>query len=154
MCPRALTRSASLLAATLLLAFAASACGKSPTSPTPTLVTETFTGTLAPKGTSSKPFAVSYALDYSDASVTVTSLTTTANATPITSTIGIGFGVIGFDGSCTRDAGYTADAASLNQELIASGVFINGAGINYCVQIYDVGTLTEAANYTFVVKHY
>ncbi|MEO7189873.1 MAG: hypothetical protein ABI051_02325 [Vicinamibacterales bacterium] len=135
----------------LLLAAAAAGCSKNPAAPTPVLTTETFTGSLQVLGSSSKNFTVNYSLSASDASVTVTSLTTSANSTPITTTIGIGFGVPAFDGTCTRSATYSSSVAAINQELPALGVFGQGT---YCVQIFDAGTLTQAANYTFVVKHY
>ena len=92
-----------------------------------------------------------------DLSVTVTSLTTVANATPVTGiTIGLGFGTV--SGS-TCAAQIQAPAAPLNQELFAP----NGASAGaYCVQIYDcptgtascTPTLAEAVNYSMTVKHY
>ena len=93
----------------------------------------------------------------SDLSVTVNSLTTVANATPVTGiTIGIGFGTV--SGS-TCAAQIQAPAAPLTQELFAP----NGASAGaYCVQIYDcptgttgcTSTLTEAVTYSMTVKHY
>lgn len=126
-------------------------CGKSPVGPTPELTTETYTGTVKTGGSDFKTFVVNYALTSSDASVTVTAITSVATSTAIDTTIGVGFGNIAFDGSCTRAAAYTATAAKVSQELIASGAF--GAG-TYCVQVYDAGTLTEAINYAITVKHY
>jgi hypothetical protein len=133
------------------LGFAAG-CNKSPTQTTPVLATETLTGTLAPLATSSKNFNVNFAYYASDASVTVTAMTTVASSTPVDTTIGVAFGSIQFDGSCGRSTAYTAAAAHIGQELVASGVFI---GPNtYCVQIFDSGTLAEPINYTLTVKHY
>jgi hypothetical protein len=114
-------------------------------------MTDTFSGTLAVLGSDSRRFTVTYTGGASDASVTVSALTTVANATPVTSTIGVAFGSIAFDGSCTRSATLTATAAVINQELTASGAF--GPG-EFCVQIFDSGTLTEPTSYTLVVKHF
>ena len=135
----------------VLLAVLAASCGKSATNPTPMLSTETLTGTLGVLGSDFKTFRVNYVQLVTDASVTVTSLTTTAGGTPLTVTIGVGFGSIAFDGTCTRSPAYSTPTAALNKELIAAGVFQAG---EYCVQIYDSGTLTEPTNYTLVVKHY
>ena len=134
----------------LLAGVALSGCG-STTSPTPTLSTETLTGTVKTGGSDSKSFTVNYASSASDASVAVTALKTAAAGTDLAVTIGVGFGSVAFDGSCTRSAAYSATAAQVNQELIASGAFSAGT---YCVQVFDAGTLTEDATYTLTVKHY
>jgi hypothetical protein len=146
---RALTRWTSLLLGSVVLVGSVGC--HSTTNPTPTLQTDTFTGTLEKLGTVSRNFDVQYALTVSDASLTVTSMTTVADGTPVTTTIGIGFGSIAFDGSCSRSTTYSANTANIGQELIASGVFSNAT---YCFQIYDLGTLTEPINWTVVVKHY
>jgi hypothetical protein len=132
-------------------------CGDSnPAAPTPVQKTESFTGTLQPLSVDFKTFTIAYT-GTSDLSVTVNSLTTVANATPVTGiTIGLGFGTV--SGS-TCAAQIQAPAAPLNQELFAP----NGASAGaYCVQIYDcptgatncTSTLTEAVTYTMTVKHY
>jgi hypothetical protein len=134
--------------------FAAAGCG-SPTNPTPVLVTETISGTVSPKGTSSKTFNVNYAYYNTDAGVKITNLVLASdNTTPFTNTIGVAFGVIKFDGSCGPDANYTANAATINQQLVAQSVFIGGAGQQYCVQVFDAGTLSEAVNWTATLQHY
>lgn len=148
---RSETRRFGLFLGTLVLALAAG-CGNKNTSPTPVLTTDTFSGTVAVLGTSNQNFTVNYALGYSDAAVKVTSLKTVANATDVTKTIGIGFGQIAFDGSCARSATYTATAATLNQLLTASGVFYGTQ--QFCVQVFDAGTLTEPVTYTIEVQHY
>lgn len=147
---RSVTRLFRPLLGTLLLVVVAG-CGNKNTSPTPVLTTDTFSGTLAVLGTSNQVFTVNYALGYSDATVKVTSLKTVANPTDVSKTIGIGFGQIAFDGGCTRSATYTSNAAALNQVLTASGVFLQG---QFCVQIFDAGTLTEPVTYAFEVQHY
>ena len=144
---------------TVCATFAAFApgCGDSPTTPDPVQQTETFTGTLQPLGVDFKTFSISYAAGTSDLSVTVNSLTTVANATPITGiTIGIGIGTVSGT-SCTPQI--QASAAPLTQELFAPNGATAGA---YCVLIYDCptgstgcsATLPEAVNYSLTVKHY
>jgi hypothetical protein len=135
-----------------LIAAGAAGCGNKTVTPTPVLTTENFTGTLAVLGSDSKRFTVAYTADISDASITVTNLTTVSTGTPLAVTIGVAFGTPAFDGSCTPSASFTANSATINQELVASGVFI---GPNtYCVRIFDNGTLTEPTNYALTVKHY
>ena len=130
----------------------ASACSKdTPAAPTATVISDSFSGTLNVLGSDSKNFTVVYAAGLSDASITVTALSTVSTSTALTTTIGVAFGIIAFDGSCSRSTPLTAPAASINQELTASGVFSPGT---FCAQIFDSGTLLEPANYTFVVKHF
>lgn len=129
----------------------AAGCGNQAVTPTPVLSTETFTGTLPVLGADSKRFTVTYSLAATDASITVTSLTTVANGTSVSTTISVAFGSIAFDGSCTASPNYTAATAAINQELIATGVFSPG---QYCVKIWDIGTLTEPTNYGLTVKHF
>jgi hypothetical protein len=135
----------------------AAGCGDSPSAPTPVQQTESFTGTLQPLGVDFKTFTIAYNQGSSDLSVTVNSLVTVANATPVTGiTIGIGIGTV--TGS-TCQSQIQAPAAPLTQELFAP----NGASAGaYCVLIYDcptgttgcTSTLTEAVTYSMTVKHY
>ncbi len=132
-------------------------CGSSPAAPTPVQQTESFTGTLQPLGVDFKAFTIAYAQGSSDLSVTVNTLTTVANASPVTGiTIGVGFGTVS-GSTCAMQI--VAPAAPLNQELFAP----NGASAGaYCVQISDcptgttgcTSTLTEAVTYSMTVKHY
>lgn len=148
---RSETRRFRLLLGTLVLALAAG-CGNKATSPTPVLTTDTLSGTVAVLGTSTQVFTVNYQLGYSDAAVKLTSLKTVANGTDVNKTIGVGFGSINqFDGSCLRSATYSTSTAAVNQLLTASGQFLGGA---FCVQVFDVGTLTEPASYTIEIQHY
>jgi hypothetical protein len=149
---RTLSRSA---APVLLAGLLAAGCGNSATNPTPVLTTETISGTVAPKGTSSKTFDVNFALYNSDAGVTLTSLVLASdNATPFTGTVGVAFGIIKFDGSCGPDANYTDNAATVGKQLVARSVFIGGTGHQYCIQVFDAGTLTEPLNWTAQLQHY
>lgn len=147
--PSSRTRRSFVALVPLLLGLAG--CGNQTTTPTPVLATENFTGTLAVRGSDAKRFDVTYAVAASDASIMVTSLTTVAANTPLSTTISVAFGSIAFDGSCTASTTYTAAAAAINQELVAASAFGPGT---YCVKISDIGTLTEPANYAMTVKHY
>jgi peptidoglycan hydrolase-like protein with peptidoglycan-binding domain len=131
---------------------AAVACSNAnQTGPTPELTAENFTGTLAVAGTDSRNFTVVLAGATSDASVTVTSLTTVSTQTAVLTTIGIGFGIIASDGTCSRNTTYSNSAATLNQEYVAQSAFSAGT---FCVQIFDAGTLTEPVTYALTVRHY
>lgn len=150
MLPRVIQRPVMLLSG-LCLAALVSGCSKSSTTPTPVLTTDSFSGTVAVSGTSTQQFTVNYQYSYTDASIQVTAMTLVSNNAAFGGTIGIGFGSIAFDGSCTLSTGYTNNAASLNQVMTASGVFQPGT---YCFSVFDKGTLTEKINYTVQVKHY
>lgn len=144
------------LALAALLVTAAAGCG-SATAPSPTIQTETFTGTLQPLGFEFKTFNIAYTQSTSDLSVIVDSLKTAANATPVTGiTIGVGFGTVS-GSTCSLQV--QTPVAALGQELFAP----NGASAGaYCVQIFDCptgttgcsSTLTEAVTYSMTVKHY
>lgn len=129
-------------------------CSNSPTSPTAELVTETFTGTLAPRGLQFHTFTVNYAQAYSDASVTVQKLTAVSDGAERPITVGVGFGQISV-GTCTRAAALTNPTAAYNTELPTNGSpFLAGP---YCIAIFDnidAPTVTEPLTYTLVVKHY
>ena len=135
----------------LLGAASGAACSDPPTAPTPVLIEETFTGTVATGGVDAKVFEVAYQANYSDASITVTSLNTVAGSTPSPTTIGEGFGTIAADGGCARDPSYSATAAAVGQELRAAAVFLDGP---YCVQVFDAGSISEPVTYGLLVRHY
>ncbi len=151
-------RRLSLVALCATFATFASGCGDSnPAAPTPVVQSESFTGTLQPLGVDFKTFTIAYTQGTTDLSVTITSLMTVANATPVTGiTVGIGFGTVS-GSTCAPQI--QAPAAPLNQELFAP----NGASAGaYCVQISDcptgatgcTSTLTEAVTYSMTVKHF
>ena len=111
----AATRLSSFVPLAVLLAVAAG-CG-SATAPSPTQLTETFTGTLQPLGTDFKTFTIVYTQASSDLSVTVDSLKTVAASTPVTGiTIGIGFGAVS-GSSCSLQI--QTPTAALATELFA-----------------------------------
>ena len=139
---RSRTAAPALLAVSVLLATLGAGC-KSPAPPSPVLATETFTGTLAPLATAFHPFTVKYAFSSTDLSVIVNSLSPLAGIT-----IGVGFGTIS---GTTCSLIITQPAAPIGQELFANGGAPAG---NYCVQIFDSGTLTDTVNYSITVKHY
>jgi hypothetical protein len=146
-------RAASLSAVLLMIGLAAG-CGDSPTAPTATVVTETFSGTLSPLGISIHTFNVNYAEAYSDASVTVTRLATVADGSERQISVGVGFGTISV-GVCTRAAALTNATAPYNVELPTNGSpFLAGP---FCVAVFDntdAPTVTEPLLYTLTVKHY
>ena len=141
-------RSCRLLAAFALAAFVA-ACS-SPEEPSPVLVNENFNGTLAVGGTGTHNFTVTTAQGSSDGAVRVVSLTSAAG-TAVSTTIGVGFGSIEADGSCRRSTVLVTTTATIGVRLVAPAAFLNS---EYCVQIFDAGTLTEPVNYSLNVEHY
>lgn len=147
-------RPAAVVLCTSLCLAGVSGCGDSPTEPTPTLATETFTGTLAPLGLVHHEFNVDYAGGYSDASVTVTRLASVADGTDKAVTVGVGFGTLSV-GICTRAAAFTNPVAPLNTELpTTGGAFRQG---RFCIAVFDntdAPTVAEPLAYTIVVKHY
>lgn len=142
---------------TALLLVVVAGCGKSATAPSPTLQTETFTGTLQPLGSDFKTVTVSFTQGVTDLSVSVDSLKKVSDSSAVSGiTIGVGFGTVS-GSSCSLQV--QTPTANLGQELFAP----NGAGAGtYCVQIFDCptgstgcsSTLTEAVNYTMTVRHY
>jgi hypothetical protein len=133
---------------------ATAACGrKLGPSDIPILTTETFTGTIVPLGTSHHAFTVYYSVNFTDATMTLTSLTTVSSGSVPAITIGLAFGNLN-GGVCTRAPSYTRVAISVNQALptvdqpFSPGVF--------CVQIFDnpdSPTVTEPLNYSLTVSH-
>jgi hypothetical protein len=139
------------------LVFLAAGCGSSPTAPMLTQHTETFTGRLQPLGVDYQTFTVNYPQAPTELSITVTSLTTVANATPVTGiTIGVGLGIVS---GTTCSIQLQTAVAPIGQELPVPGGVSAGT---YCVQISDCpagsagcsSTLTEAVTYSVTVKHY
>ena len=150
-------RSAVRLSTILILLVSISACGrKIGPSEIPIQTTETFTGTIGPQGASHHAFTVNYAVTFTDATLTLTSLTKVSDGSVPAISVGLAFGNTNSTGSvCTRAPSYTRVAVSVNQPLPTVDVpFINGL---YCVQIFDnpaVPTITEPLNYTLQVVHY
>jgi hypothetical protein len=141
------------LRALLLVAVAAvpSACDdnnnlSTPTGPTtpPTVLTETFSGTLFKNAAYTHPFTVT---DSGDVSVFLLQSVDPAqpdnNAIPIGVSLGTWNGV-----SC---------AVVIASDNISPGASLTGratAAGNLCVRVYDVGFVPGAANYELLIDHY
>jgi hypothetical protein len=141
----------------LMLAAATAGCYGSSTAPTTPPFTETtdqFSGTLKPLGTDTHTFMVNYSAAQSDASVTVTSLTSVATGAPENITIGVAFGSTNL-GVCTPSTTVSNPGATVGTEHPTTGApFVNGS---YCVAIFDnpaAPTVTEPINYTLAVRHF
>ena len=117
------------------------ACSNTPTTPTATVTsptTETYTTLVVPKGTSSYKFTT-------HARGTV-SATLTA-ATPSVS-VGFGIGIPKLNGSsCNLNTSLVTGAGSSPQLNVTTE-----AG-DYCVQVYDPGTLTESVSFRVSITH-
>jgi hypothetical protein len=138
--------------ALLLVAVAvvASACdnnnASTPTGPTtiPTVLTETFSGTLLKNAAYTHPFAVT---DAGDVSVFLVQSADPArpdnNAIPIGISLGTWNGV-----SC---------AVVIASDSISPGASLTGRATsagNLCVRVYDVGFVPGSANYELLIDHY
>jgi hypothetical protein len=148
-------RSAARLSVILTLIVSAGACGKKlGPSEIPTLSTEVFTGTLNPLGASHHPFTVNYAVNTTDANLTLTSLTTVANGSVPAITVGLAFGNLN-GGVCARAPSYTRPVKAVGEFIeTADQPFPNGL---FCVQIFDnpdQPTVTEPLLYTLTLMHY
>ena len=128
----------------LVAAALAASCGSdtptTPTSTTPTSpVTESFVSQLSVKGTSSRSFAIP-----SRGSVSVTLSATTPSGT----VVGLGVGIPRANGSgCLLSTSLSTGAASAPQ------IIIDADTGEYCVQIYDLGTLTDPISFTIAIVH-
>jgi hypothetical protein len=126
------------------VAVLAAACGSStPTTPTPpTLVTDTFGGTLTQNGGITHQFNVTAA---GTATATLTSI-----GPDSTKTVGFSLGfIIG-----TACQAVLANDAALQTNVLRASAQPGGSG--FCVRIYDVGSITAATGpftYTITVTH-
>jgi len=132
---------------TSLLAAAAlttAACGDDdpvgPSLPTPIAITETFSDTLNPNGGRTHPFATERA---GEVIAVLTSLAPNAEGT-----IGLSLGT--WNGSSCQII-----IAKDNATIAAGTVIGSATGTGaFCVRIYDVGQLTQSADYTVTVQHF
>ena len=134
----------------MLVAGITSACGdnnnsSTPTGPTtiPTVLTETFSGTLNKNSAYTHPFAVG---DAGDVSVF---LTVSVDAAHPDNTIPIGVSLGTWNGSSC--------AVVIANDNVAQGSSIPGratAATNLCVRVYDVGFVPGSANYELLIDHY
>jgi hypothetical protein len=126
----------------LLAALAAAGCGDdpitNPDAPTPTAVTETYTGTVTINGAITQPFVVQTA---GTVSAAFTALE------PAEARLGLSIGT--WNGVVCAIVLANDDApvgASVTGSATATG--------NYCVRVYDVGKLTQAVEYQLTVTHF
>ena len=141
-----------LLPVLTVLALAVSACAGSsgnssslPTTTTPTasLVTDTFSGSITQNGTAIYPFSVT-----SSGGTLLAGFTSIAPAT----VTALGMGVGAWDGTtCSLNQSQNDAARSGNTALNGTAQ----AG-NYCIRVYDGGNIQEGvtATYTLQVQHY
>ena len=131
-------RSAFLIVFALALA-AGAACNKNDTT-APSVVTDTFSGTVALKSSDNHTFSVSQT---GEVDVTLTSA-----GPPSTVVMGVGIGTPEGSG-CSLLAGATAAVVAGTGVAVAGEVT---AG-TLCVSVYDVGNETAPISYTVTVAH-
>ena len=125
----------------VLVILLVSACGDDNTStttpsPTSTAMSETWSGVVAPGGQSSHSFTVN-----SSGTIAVT-LTSSA------ATLGLGVGLPRVTGGgCRLGVAVNASAGSSPQISTAAD-----AG-QYCVQVYDLGTLQDPVGFSLKIDH-
>jgi hypothetical protein len=131
-----------LVLAACALAF--SACGSSSTSPSttpsPVRTTDTFTGTLTPRGANYHLFTMQ-----APGQVDITLTKTDPLATII-----IGFGIT------QTSAGQCIPVLLSFNNTAQAGAVISGTTTDigpYCVAVYDVGNVADSTNYTVTVTH-
>jgi hypothetical protein len=132
---RAITR----IGLACLVAMSAACGSKASTATSPSTTTagpETWTSVLAPGGTSSRSFTVKAA---GTISVTMTSAGTT---------VGLGVGLPKVTGGGCR-LGVAVNAAASTTPQISTQA---DAG-QYCVQVYDLGTLTDPIPFALKIDH-
>ena len=124
----------------LVMALFAAGCGSgnSPTTPSNTSAptSENWSGVVAPGGQSSRSFTV-------NASGTV-AITLTASG----ATLGLGVGVPRVTGGGCR-LGVTVNASAASNPQISTPA---DAG-QYCVQVYDLGTLQDPVGFALKIDH-
>jgi hypothetical protein len=125
------------------MAALAGACGSStPVTPTPpTLVTDTFSGTLTQNGGTTHQFAIA-------ATGTVTA-TLTSVGPDSTKPIGFSLGTL---------LGTVCQAVLVNDAAVQTNALTGAAQIGgtFCVRVYDTGSITSATGpftYTVTVTH-
>ena len=122
-----------------ILASAGCDLFSSSTSPSSDSPKETFSGTLAPQGSSVFTFT---AAKSGTVAVTLTTLTPST-----TSGVGLGFGTPNGAACTLTSSTPNATAGS------AAQITVNANAGSYCVRVYDSGSLTSAATFTITVTH-
>ena len=125
----------------VLLILVVAACGSdnsTPTTPsnTSSAMSETWSSTVAPGGQSTRSFTV-------NASGTISVTVTAAGAT-----VGVGVGLPRLSGGGCR-LGVTVNASAATNPQISTAA---DAG-QYCVQVYDLGTLSDPVGFALKIDH-
>jgi hypothetical protein len=126
------------LAATLAILGAGCGSNNTPTAPsTPSgPASENWSGVLAPGGSSSRSFTV-------NAAGTITVTMTTAGAT-----VGLGVGLPRVSGGGCRLSVVVNSGGSASPQISTPA----DAG-QYCVQVFDLGTLTDPVGFAMKIDH-
>ncbi len=129
------------------IAVSAAACGgsnssTSVTSPSGTVVTETFTGVVPVGGTSINNFNVT-----TPGTLTVTLVSTSPQTTL---TMGLGVGNPGAGGICSFISGGTTTTVAGTVAPLSGSLAASGA---YCVSVVDVGNAAGPITYVVTVAH-
>ena len=142
------------------VATVASACDdnnnlSTPTGPTmpPTVITETFKGTLFKNAAYTHPFTVT---DSGDVSVFLLQSVDPSNPDNNAIPIGVSLGTWNnISGSCAvvvaRDNIVPANTDNPSQGQLVGRATAAG---NLCVRVYDVGFVTGSTNYELLIDHY
>ena len=125
----------------VILILVAAACGgdnSTPTTPsnTSSVMSETWSSTVAPGGQSTRSFTV-------NASGTISVTVTAAGAT-----VGVGVGLPRLSGGGCR-LGVTVNASAATNPQISTPA---DAG-QYCVQVYDLGMLSDPVGFALKIDH-
>jgi len=130
------------IAAVMFIAAMVAACGNSadtatsPSTTTPFPTTEGWSGVLAPGGASSRSFST-------NAAGTISITLTTAG-----DTVGVGVGLPRTTGGgCRLGTSVTASPGSTAQLTTQADVG------SYCVQVFDLGTLTNPIPFALTINH-
>jgi len=120
----------------LVMAGACSDDAQPTTAPSTTPTTETFASVLGYRGSTAHGFTITNA---GTISVTLTSVG------PPSVPVGLGVGVAGSGISCTLHTSLTTEAGPGPQ------IVVNVDPGTYCVQVYDVGTLTDPTSFSLTI---
>jgi hypothetical protein len=139
--PAVCRRSVVLLSLAMVCPLAAVACGASPdatAAPTPTPITENFSGAIDKNGARDFTFTVT-------APGTITA--SLANLSPVV-TLAVGISIGTWDGTVCS-ASLSNDNARVSDQLTGN-TSVTGA---YCIRVYDVGNITATEQVAVTVMH-
>src|SRR5262245_13319635 len=112
-----------------------------PTTPSPVITTETFSGTLTVNGAQTH-------FVFTGATGAVTATLTSLGENPPTK-VGFSLGTLAGT-TCTSNPTLYNDSAVVTSVLAGNVTSLGGA---LCARIYDTGALTTPVDYTFTVSH-